>query len=240
VSPRPATRDPAPGRRREEGLRERKKLLTRRLISDTATALFLSDGFDAVRVVDVAAACGLSEKTLYNYFPTKESLILDRFETMETDIRRIFGPEVVSSSPVEAAAALVIAEVEAMFGDWGAADVPPDPALVRRFAELLQETPALRAAQWEMLGRMGRVVAEGLAVRAGVGPDEPEPQIAAMAILGLWRIPFGSLVRHAVGGRTATDVRDAVIGDVSRAARLIDAGLGSFGQEMSKDHASDG
>jgi AcrR family transcriptional regulator len=215
-------------------------LMTRRLISDTATALFLSDGFDAVRVVDVAAACGVSEKTVYNYFPTKESLILDRFETMETDIRRIFGPEVVSSSPVEAAVALVIAEVEAMFGDWGAADLPPDPSLVRRFAELLQETPALRAAQWEMLDRMGRVVAEGLALRADVEPDEPEPQIAAAAILGLWRIPFGSLVRHAVGGRTATDVRDAVIADVRRAARVIETGLGSFGRGMSRDHLSDG
>jgi AcrR family transcriptional regulator len=199
--------------------------MTRQLIADTATALFLADGFDAVRVIDVAAACGVSEKTVYNYFPTKERLILDRFDSMEADIRRIFGPEGVSSSPLEGAVAAVVSEVESMFSEWGTTDLPPDPALIRRFAELLRETPALRAAQWEMVDRMGRVAAEGLALRAGVGVDEPEPQIAALAILGLWRIPFGSILRHATAGRTAMDVRDAVIADVRRAAHVIDAGL---------------
>src|SRR5450432_2749303 len=62
------------------GLRERKKRLMRQQLSDTATELFLERGFDAVRVADVAAACGVSEKTVFNYFPTKESLLLDRLE----------------------------------------------------------------------------------------------------------------------------------------------------------------
>jgi AcrR family transcriptional regulator len=212
----------------EGGLRERKKRITRMLISDTATALFLQAGFDDVRVVDVAAACGVSEKTVYNYFPTKESLIFDRFDVMEADVRNLFNPDVVSSSPVEAAATVIIAEVEAMFGEWGTTDHPPDPALIGRFAALVQETSALRAAQWEMFDRMGRVAAEGLAQWAGVGPDEPEPQIAAVAIIALWRIPFGSMVRHATEGRSSVEVRQAVIADVRRAAQVINAGLQSL------------
>ena len=50
-----------------EGLRERKKRQLRQRLSDTATAMFLERGFDAVRVVEVAAACEVSEKTVYNY-----------------------------------------------------------------------------------------------------------------------------------------------------------------------------
>src|ERR1700679_1571486 len=73
-----------------EGLRTRQKEQTRRLISDTATRMFLKDGFDAVRVIDVANACAVSEKTVYNHFPTKESLVFDRFEDMEIDIRGAF------------------------------------------------------------------------------------------------------------------------------------------------------
>ena len=38
-------------------------------------------GFDAVRVAEIAEACGVSEKTAFNYFPIKESLILDRLES---------------------------------------------------------------------------------------------------------------------------------------------------------------
>ena len=63
-----------------QGLRERKKALMRQLISDTATLMFLERGFDEVRVSEVAEACDVSEKTIYNYFPTKESLLLDREE----------------------------------------------------------------------------------------------------------------------------------------------------------------
>jgi AcrR family transcriptional regulator len=212
----------------EQGLRERKKKLTRQLISDTATRMFLEDGFDAVRVVDVAAACGVAEKTVYNYFPTKEALIFDRFEDMEADIRHVFDPHDASPSPVEAAVAAIVAEVETMFDEWGSADHAPDPTLIRRFSEMIDQTPALRAAQWEMLYRMGQVAAEGMAARAGVDPGDPEPQIAASAILGLWRVQFGSMARHAINDRTAIEWRDAVIADVRRAAHLIETGLWSF------------
>src|ERR1700689_1895299 len=90
VDPGPAGLESAlvPG----EGLRERKKRLTRQLISDTATTMFLERGFEEVRVAEVAAACNVSEKTVYNYFPTKESLVLDREESMTAAIERALGP----------------------------------------------------------------------------------------------------------------------------------------------------
>ncbi len=206
------------------GLRERKKTQTRRLISDTATEMFVRNGFDAVRVIDVAAACGVSEKTVYNYFPTKEALIFDRFENMEADVRRVFDPD-SATPPIEAAVTAIVGELDAMFDEWSTGDRPPDPTLIRRFAEMVQQTPSLRAAQWELLDRMGHVAAEGLAMKAGVDPDDPEPQIAAIAILGLWRVQFRSMSRHAVDGETALEVRNRVIADVRRAAHLIDTGL---------------
>src|SRR4051794_23757115 len=75
------TVDWAAANARDEGLRERKKRQTRQLLSDTATELFLSHGFDAVRVSEIARRCGVSEKTVFNYFPTKESLVIDRWST---------------------------------------------------------------------------------------------------------------------------------------------------------------
>ena len=60
------------------GLRERKKALTRRAISDVATRLFMERGFDAVTIAEVADAAGVSIKTVFNYFGSKEELFLDR------------------------------------------------------------------------------------------------------------------------------------------------------------------
>src|ERR1700691_423244 len=80
-------RSPAPENLAITGLRDRKKRQMRQQLSDTATEMFLDRGFDAVRVVDVAGACDVSEKTVYNYFPTKESLILDRWDTTMASLR---------------------------------------------------------------------------------------------------------------------------------------------------------
>lgn len=212
-----------------EGLRERKKRMTRQLISDTATGMFLQSGFDAVRVADVAAACGVSEKTVYNYFPTKESLIFDRFEDMEVDVRRALGPESSPLSPVEAVVAILVAEVHRMFDSWDDSGGPFDFLIIRRFTELVQQTPALRAAQMEMMERVVQVAAAAMAARAGVNPEDPEPQIAAHALGGLWHVMYLTMSRYADGSHTGREVQDAIIADLRRAARLIDTGLWSFG-----------
>ena len=60
----------------EKGLRERKKLATRRAISDIATGLFMERGFDNVTVAEVAEVANVAKMTVFNYFPRKEDLFL--------------------------------------------------------------------------------------------------------------------------------------------------------------------
>jgi hypothetical protein len=67
-----------------------------------------------------------------------------------------------------------------------------------------------------------------MADRAGVSPDDPEPQIAAAAMLGLWRIQFHALRLSVTGSRTFDEVCEEVTAEVTRAARLIDSGLWAF------------
>lgn len=64
----------------ELGLRERKKLQTRRLIADTAFRLFAERGFDGVTVAQVARSADVSEATVFNYFGTKETLFYGDLE----------------------------------------------------------------------------------------------------------------------------------------------------------------
>jgi AcrR family transcriptional regulator len=61
--------------RASEGLRARKKRAARDGIAATARRIFAERGFDAVTVVEVAAAADVSEKTVFNHFATKEDLV---------------------------------------------------------------------------------------------------------------------------------------------------------------------
>jgi AcrR family transcriptional regulator len=210
-----------------KGLRERKKDLMRERISDTATRMFLERGFDAVRVADVAAACDVSEKTIYNYFPTKESLLLDREEESIRDIEEALGPNGAHTSPVDAVVAILTREldemVEVLSGDDG-----EDRQLFLRFNDLIESTPGLKAYRVDMMDRIAQVAATALAARAAVDPMDPEPQIAADTLMSLWRIYFQALLKHASTSLTPVEIRSAVLSDVRRAARLIDTGLWSF------------
>jgi AcrR family transcriptional regulator len=51
---------------------------TRARIAQIAAGLFLERGFDAVTVADVAREAGVSSVTVFNHFPRKEDLYLDR------------------------------------------------------------------------------------------------------------------------------------------------------------------
>ncbi len=210
-----------------EGLRERKKRLMRQQLSDTATQMFLERGFDAVRVAEIATACGVSEKTVFNYFPTKESLILDRLESTMGSLRP--GLAEPGISPPEAALRILDRELSAMTSWLAAQDDPARAgAMIRRFGTLIRATPSLRAYQSDMMDQFVDVAAAILAERAMMNADDPEPQIAAAALLGLWRIQFQALSKYLDGTRTPAQVHQAVTADVRRAAQLIDAGLNSF------------
>jgi AcrR family transcriptional regulator len=210
-----------------EGLRERKKRLMRQQLSDTATRMFLDSGFDEVRVADVAEVCGVSEKTVFNYFPTKEALVLDRLEGTVASLRTGLADPGVR--PVQAALALLDRELAGMTGWLAAQDDPGQAAqAIRRFGDLIRATPSLRAYQADMMGQFVSIAADVLAVRAGKNADDPEPQIAARALLGLWHIQAESLRKHLQGNAAPGRIRELVSADVRRAARLIETGLRSF------------
>jgi AcrR family transcriptional regulator len=219
-----------------ESLRERKKRETRQHISDVATGMFLERGFDEVRVADIAAEAGVSEKTVYNYFETKEALLLDREEHMDRMIRGALGPGAPNPSPIDSFVSALLDEIAGFFAQWGDSE---DFRQVLRFTSLIEGTPSLRAAQRDMMDRLTQAAATAMAERAGVSQEDPEPQIAAEAIVGLWGVMFRALRKQAESAPGAREAQAAVVSDVKRAARLIQTGLWSFDLAVLGMHSRD-
>ncbi|HYY18201.1 MAG TPA: hypothetical protein VE864_05115 [Streptosporangiaceae bacterium] len=61
-----------------------------------------------------------------------------------------------------------------------------------------------------MMGQFVSVAAEILALRAGMSADDPEPQIAARALLGLWHIQADSLRKHLDESLASARIHDLV------------------------------
>ncbi len=207
----------------QEGLRERKKRLTRQQISDVATTLFVVRGFDHVTVSEIAEIVGVSEKTVYNYFPTKESLVFDRAEEGIERMVAALQEREPGESPTRAL-------LRAFSEDTDEFEELPEEMhrFTPLFMEMVASTPSLRAAWLDLQRHLVEVANEELAARAELDPRDPEPMIAARAIVGLQEVAFASRIRHVEAGLRASQLRAAVMSDLERAARLLDTGLWSF------------
>src|SRR5882672_4974919 len=58
------------------GTRAERKLATERALRAAALRLMTESGYDATSTDDIARASGVSPRTFFNYFPTKESVVL--------------------------------------------------------------------------------------------------------------------------------------------------------------------
>ena len=136
-----------------DGLRERKKRATRRAISDAATELFMTKGFDNTSVVEIAEVVGVSPQTVLNYFPAKTDLFFDENDWYAgpPQALREAGPR---TSPARAVREWYVADLQRRH-DEGHLDglavyvqtiADSETLRRRRFDDLAALTGALRAA----------------------------------------------------------------------------------------------
>jgi AcrR family transcriptional regulator len=97
---------------KEIGLRERKKRQMREQLADIAARLFAERGYDAVSVTEVARAAGVSDQTVFNYFPTKPELVLDRAEEFRELYRATVRDRPAGVTPAEALRPLVHGDID--------------------------------------------------------------------------------------------------------------------------------
>jgi AcrR family transcriptional regulator len=80
--------------------RERKKAATRELILRTGMKLFARYGIDAVTVDQIADAADVGKGTLYNYFPTKEAIVVAFLADADQRIQRRLLPLEAARRPL--------------------------------------------------------------------------------------------------------------------------------------------
>ena len=199
------------------GLREDKKQRTRREIADTAMRLFATRGFDHVTVADVAEAAGVSDKTVFNYFPTKEDLFYDEVPAREEALRQAIRGRRPSESILAALRRLQSGECPRMCSPGFAV-----------FARIIEESPALQAKELEVMARFSAALAETIQQELGV--DERDARIAAGLLVSVHRQLFRAARKQALAGRHGPAAVRRLRADLERAYQLLEHGLGGLGQ----------
>ena len=197
------------------GLRETKKQQTRDEIAGKAMELFVRRGFDFVTVAEVAAAAGVSEKTVFNYFPTKEDLFWDDVPKRE--------------------AALVDAVRNRKAGESIPAALERHQAggcerLCSRgfatFARVIEESTALQAKELEIMARYTDALAG--AIRDELGAHELDARVAANALVSVHWQHFRNARARALAGKHGPAAARQLRAELKRAHRLLENGLGQL------------
>jgi AcrR family transcriptional regulator len=200
------------------GLRERRKQETRRAISDVATEMFVTRGFDEVTISQVAEAAGVSKMTVTNYFPRKEDLVFDRADA----ITRHLADVVTTRRPGESMLA-------AIRRDYAEAAARADVTLglsSPEFARMITSSPALASRGLEMLYQ--REQALGDAIAAETGTDNPAQRLIAAILCSVHRVLFAEASRRSMAGEPRPQTCAVLAEEATRAFDLLEPSLGGY------------
>ncbi|HEY3682026.1 MAG TPA: TetR family transcriptional regulator [Streptosporangiaceae bacterium] len=198
-------------------LRDRKKRETRQRIADLATMLFAMRGFDAVTVADVAEAADVSKMTVFNYFPRKEDLLLDRHEDRLEALRAVVRDRPAGES--------VVAALRRHNHELLESGHPLSGALPRAapFFQIVQGSRALQARMLEQDREVEDALAEVLAAEWG---DERRARLAATVLAAVHVLIFRTAMRAVLEGHSAAKMRRDQAVLIDRTFDVVAHGLG--------------
>jgi AcrR family transcriptional regulator len=187
---------------KSEGLRERKRRETRQRIFDVGMRLFLGKGYDATTLDEIAAAAGISRRTFFYYFESKEDILL----ALQHDWIDAVKITISQSSAIDAP--LEIART-AMAKRLGGRNSAPGLEVDR----ILESVEHLRARRLASFFRLEQEVYQAF---CGLWPEEPrrkELRLLAMVSAGAMRIAWESW-REQGGRRPLSKCIDAAFADL--------------------------
>ncbi|MGI5521438.1 TetR family transcriptional regulator [Micromonospora sp. CA-259024] len=167
--------------RADSSLAERKRQLVAGELRDAALMLLATRGFDVVTVDDIVAAAGMSRRTFFRYFASKEDVVVRFLADMGADIVAELAARPRAEPPS-------VALRHALWVPLAACTDHADHAeRARVVVRLILDTPALHARWLEHQIEWRADLAAELADRRSLDPDiDPYPRMAAgMALLAL-------------------------------------------------------
>jgi AcrR family transcriptional regulator len=160
----------------ERSLAERKREVVRLVLATAAAELLRDREYDSITIDEIARLAGVSRRTFFRYYPTKEDVFLAMYAEYGQDILDRLAARPAGDAPAWA-----------LRRAFYVTDPTPDREQVFELVKMTVSVPALHARHLEHLAMWRRSLAEVLAARCGLDPKtDLRPELAvAIALAAL-------------------------------------------------------
>jgi AcrR family transcriptional regulator len=169
-------------------LRERNKARARADIADAALKLFFDRGFEGVTVDEIVSAAGVSRRTFFRYFETKEDALLADYPELNARLS-----EALAATEPDNAVGAVRASLHGM-ADWY---IQRSDAVLARSKVIRDTSINVAARNLGFLTQWERGVAHAVANQIGADAGDLLPRTAAAMIVGAFRAALTQWVRSS-------------------------------------------
>jgi AcrR family transcriptional regulator len=191
------------------GISERKRRAVRTELSEVALQLLTDRDFESVTVDEIAAAAGVSRRTFFRYFASKEDVV---FAFLDQGAMRLCE-EVVARPPEEAPVSAVHHALrQHMVAYQRSTDL----------ARLVRETPSLRAREHVNREQLRLGIVDALGRRLGVDAEkDTRPHVLASIALAPLDAAFVTWFSGARSGEDLGELLDEALATFKRELELI-------------------
>jgi AcrR family transcriptional regulator len=193
----------------EVGLRERTRRAVRAELMEIAVDLFLTQGFEETTVEQIAAAAGLSRRSYFRYFASKDDVFVEVISTLGQDVAAALSARPAVELPWEA--------LRRSFDPLLA--MMEDDERMRTVTRMLLEDPALQSSHRYKQDSWQAAMATALEPR--LAHDGPDARLRAEALAGA-----------ALSCLTTAQVRWVLPDNQTSLDVLLDVVTGAVGDEL--------
>ena len=180
--PRQRRTPPPPKAPRPLPLPQRKRQLVRQEIARAAWLLFAERGYEDTTVAEIARAAGISRRSFFRYFSSKEDVVVGTSDALAEDVHAAFARRPAAEPPLVAIERALRPAIETRLAD---------AAEARAIVSLLRESRTLRRALLERHARLEERLALLIAVRTGADMRrDPTPALLAFLARALMDTAF--------------------------------------------------
>jgi AcrR family transcriptional regulator len=158
------------------GLRERKKRATRQALARAGLELFVERGYDETTLADIAEAAGVSTRTIFAYFASKEDILFSSFHDMRDALARALAERPEGQDALAALRDFILSSAH------------EKTELDRRLEHLIAGNETLRSHKRARIAELQEVFAAAIGDDLGAKPDDLRANVAAASLTAAFEV----------------------------------------------------